>query len=494
MSEQNTASFEITDKEINAFVDEVWDDFLEDASRLIAIDSSLDSEHASERAPFGPGPRKALDEILSIANRLGYETNDGDGYAGYADLPGETNQQLGVIGHVDVVPAGIGWTFEPFALTRKEGVLIGRGTADDKVPLLSALYAGKFWLDRAKGQSDPTSHAPLHHAVRFIFGCNEETGMADVPYYRAHHNAPDFLFTPDADFPLCYGEKGLFGVTLTREISEDAVISFDGGVATNAVPALACAVVSVSPEEVSEALKSFTDAGRISFEVCSEGVRISATGVSGHASLPEGTVNAVAILARFLEGLPVCSAQECEWFGWVAKLAESIDGSAAGIAVSDEDFGSLTSVVGTLHKEGSSYILTDDIRFPTAITGAELERAFIELGDRLGASVEITRNQEPFVVNPNTAPVQALMDAYKQSTGLEVHPFTMGGATYAREFPHAVSFGPADPEVIKGPDWVGEMHGADEGVTEEAVKHAMRIYIRAFGNLAQVENLALEKL
>lgn len=491
MSEQNAAYFEATDQEINAFIDAVWNDFLEDAGHLIAIDSSLDSEHASEGAPFGPGPRKALDEMLAIANRLGYEAHDGDGYAGYADLPGETNQQLGVIGHVDVVPAGIGWTLEPFALTRKEGALVGRGTADDKVPLLSALYAGKFWLDRAKDQARAT---PLHHAIRFIFGCNEETGMADVPYYLAHNNAPDFLFTPDADFPLCYGEKGLFGVTLTREISDGAVISFDGGVATNAVPALACAVVLASWEEVNEVLNSFADAERIAIEVCPEGVCVNATGVSGHASLPEGTINAIAILARFLESLPVCSDQERDWFGWVAKLAESIDGSAAGVAASDKDFGSLTSVVGTLHKEGSRYVLTDDIRFPTAITGVELQDAFEVLARRVNATCKITRNQEPFIVNPNTAPVQALMDAYKQSTGLEVRPFTMGGATYAREFPHAVSFGPADPKVIKAPSWVGEMHGADEGVIEEAVKHAMRIYIRAFGNLAQVENLALEKL
>lgn len=119
-----------------------------------------------------------------------------------------------------------------------------------------------------------------------------------------------------------------------------------------------------------------------------------------------------------------------------------------------------------------------------------MQEAFEKVAFQRGASVEITRNQDPFLVNPNTAPVQALVDAYQEATGLEVRPFTMGGATYAREFPHAVSFGPADPEVIKVPDWVGEMHGADEGVSEEAIKHAIRIYIRAFGNLAQVDKLS----
>ncbi|MDR4015647.1 MAG: M20/M25/M40 family metallo-hydrolase, partial [Eggerthellaceae bacterium] len=163
-----------TDEEIAAFVEEQWPAFLADAERLIAIDSSLDAEHAAPGAPFGPGPRAALEAALSIAQRMGLDPHDGDGYAGYADLPGESGQQIGVIGHVDVVPAGEGWDFAPFALTRKEGVLVGRGTSDDKAPVLTALYGLKFWLDRGER---------LRHGVRFIFGCNEESGMGDVPYY-----------------------------------------------------------------------------------------------------------------------------------------------------------------------------------------------------------------------------------------------------------------------------------------------------------------------
>ena len=126
-----------------------------------------------------------------------------------------------------------------------------------------------------------------------------------------------------------------------------------------------------------------------------------------------------------------------------------------GIAAVDDDFGSLTSVVGTMRKIDNRYETTVDIRFPKAITGTQLTEAFEKLADHIGATLTITRNQEPFVVNPHTDPVQALMDAYIQTTGLEVKPFTMGGATYAREFPNAVSFGPADPEVISKPEWVG---------------------------------------
>lgn len=472
--------YQVTNEEIDAYIASNWEEFIADAKALIEIDSSFDPDHTGESAPFGLGSRKALDEILQIAQRMGFEVCDGEGYAGYADYVGKSGQQLGIIGHVDVVPAGEGWTYPPFELTQKDGVLLGRGTADDKIPLLSALYACKYWIDRG---------ISLNHTIRFIFGCNEETGMADVPYYLSHHDAPDFLFTPDADFPLCYGEKGLFGVTLDYEMPEPAtlenhaVLSFDGGSATNAVPALARAVVSVSVDKLPQA-------ERISVEPCEEGSLITATGISGHASLPEGTVNAIGVLCQYLANLDQCSDEEKDWFSFVANnLAGDYTGSRLGIAAKDDDFGALTSVAGTMYKNGNSYLVTIDIRFPKAITGADLLEAFEDIAGKIGARVTITRNQEPFVVNPETEPVQALMEAYRQATNLEVKPFTMGGATYAREFPSAVSFGPADPDVITKPDWVGDMHGANEGVTEEAIRHAIRIYVRAFGNLAQVEQL-----
>ena len=98
--------------------------------------------------------------------------------------------------------------------------------------------------------------------------------------------------------------------------------------------------------------------------------------MSGHASLPEGTVNAIGVLADFLVRLSACSSEEQQWFAFVADLAQSNDGSAVGIASADKDFGSLTSVVGTMKKMGDAYILTDDIRFPTSISGTELQEAF----------------------------------------------------------------------------------------------------------------------
>lgn len=461
---------------IDEFIDREWESYLADLARLISIDSSFDPTTAAAGAPFGAGPRAALDGILAIAQRMGLETHDGEGYAGYADYPAGAPdaQTVGVIGHVDVVPAGQGWTFPPFELTAQEGMLLGRGTTDDKGPLLCALYALKFWIDAG---------IPLHHTVRFIFGCNEETGMAEVPYFLEHYGAPDFLFTPDAEFPLCYGEKGLFGVTLTKTIPVGDIVAFEGGSATNAVPAQASAVVRARAE-------SLPSAQRIRLESRdTETVCIEAQGVSGHASTPEGTVNALAVLAQYLLDAGIGSEEERAWLGVLAHMAATTDGSTAGVAANDDDFGALTSVVGVVRKEGERWSFTVDIRFPAATTGEVLIAAFERVAESANAVLEVTRNQEPFVVNPHTEAVQALLRAYNEETGRQARPFTMGGATYAREFPHAVSFGPAEEGVYEKPAWVGAMHGANEGTSEHELKRAMRIYIRAFGNLAEVSDI-----
>lgn len=463
-----------TDVEIDSFIEENWPAFLADAERLIAVDSSLDAEHAAPGAPFGPGPRAALDQALSIASRMGLETHDGDGYAGFADLPGKSGQQLGVIGHVDVVPAGEGWDFEPFAVTQKDGVLIGRGTSDDKAPVLTALYGLKFWIDRG---------ADLHHTVRFIFGCNEESGMGDVPYYLEHNQAPDFLFTPDAEFPLCYGEKGQFGAVITSGAVEGSIVSFSAGTAPNAVPGIARAVIGANPA-------SLPASECIEVSPCEEGALITATGIAGHASLPEGTVNAIGVLCRYLLLCGVCSEGESEWLRFAAEMAECTDGSAFGAACRDDDFQDLTSVIGMMNKVDGRFVMTEDIRYPAAITGEKLQSLFADLAEKQGATVEITSGKKPFTVNPDTAPVRALMGAYCGTTGKQVQPFTMGGGTYAREFPNAVSFGPAEEGAFPVPEWVGGMHAANEGIAEEELKRALRIYIRAFGNLAEVEDLS----
>ena len=55
--------------------------------------------------------------------------------------------------------------------------------------------------------------------------------MHDVDYFAAHFEQPAFCFTPDAEFPVCNGEKGGFGGELVSPVLENGVIvDFVGGV------------------------------------------------------------------------------------------------------------------------------------------------------------------------------------------------------------------------------------------------------------------------
>lgn len=448
---------------IDRYLDEHWEEVVNDIAELVRIPSVEDLENAEppKGAPFGPGPRAALDAVLALARRMDFETCDLNGYLGYADWRGETDIQLGIIGHVDVVPAGPGWTIEPFELTRKEGYLLGRGVIDDKGPLVVAMHAVKLWKDAG---------ARFPYTVRLMFGANEETGMADVRHYRALHDDPAFLITPDAEFPVCYGEKGLFDATLTSaEISNGLICAISGGTATNAVPGHAEALVRAGADRLPKA-------EHITVENAGENrVLITAEGRSAHASLPDSGVNAIGLLLHYLLDNGLCSEDERKFLELDCRLLDRTDGGGIGIACADEHFGALTVVGGTISCAEGRITQTIDSRFPTAVTADELTAKIKVVAAEADASVEVTRREEPFLMSPESPRIQALLEAYEQATGEKAEPFTMGGATYAREFESAASFGPEMPW-LETPEWVGGMHGPDEGVSEELLRKALRIY------------------
>ena len=57
---------------------------------------------------------------------------------------GRRREIVGIAGHLDIVPVGGDWTYDPFKLTRDGDHVYGRGTTDDKGPVIEALYAMKL--------------------------------------------------------------------------------------------------------------------------------------------------------------------------------------------------------------------------------------------------------------------------------------------------------------------------------------------------------------
>ena len=445
-------------QDIKRFVLENEDAIVRDIGRLVHIPSIAGP--AEPDAPYGKEPKRALMCALEIGRELGLETVNCDNRIGYAAVGEDLGQgYLATITHVDVVPAGDGWPADAFTLRVQDGWLIGRGVMDDKGPSVLCLYALKYLKDRG---------VPLRYPVRALLGSNEESDMLDLAYYQEREPNPQFCFSPDADFPLIYGEKGIYHGRLISRHTPLNVLDISGGVAANAVPAGATARVLASRLESSDTVTATeTEPGVWT---------LSASGVSGHASMPEGTVNAIGLLVDYLLSRDIPAEPERPYFELLAKLLRVTDGSLLGLESSDEFFTPLTAVGGkisTLHDGRISQ--TVDCRYGISLTG---ERITALLREAAGEAADVLTDSDsaPFLMNPESPAVHACMESYNQVTGEEASPFTIGGGTYARHFPHAVAFGPEHPERPM-PDFCGPIHGVNEAASQAWFTEALQIYI-----------------
>ena len=280
-------------QKIDAYIAENKEQLLQDIAALVAIDSVEGTPE--EGAPFGAGPRAALDKTLELAAGMGFATRNCENYIGYAELAGaDPEKYLATICHVDVVPVGNGWTADPFKMRIQDGWLLGRGVSDDKGPMIVTLYALKFLKEQGY---------QLRYPIRAIVGDNEETHMNDVKYYLENYPAPVFCFTPDAEFPVCNGEKGHFGGKIVSPVCNGVIAEFEGGVANNAVPDRASALVKTD-------IRKLKNAPNITLEPEGDGVRVRGWGKSGHAAMPEGTVNAIGLVVDYLLDNGLCNDAE----------------------------------------------------------------------------------------------------------------------------------------------------------------------------------------
>lgn len=450
---------------IDRFVAENETRIFEDIARLIAIDSVEAEEKPG--MPFGEGPAKALQEALKIAQELGLDAVNCENYIGYAQL-GEGEDYLATITHLDVVPVGEGWKEDPFTMREREGYIIGRGVMDDKGPSVLCLYALKYLKDH---------DIPLRYPVRALLGANEESGMRDVEYYLENYKAPLFCFSPDANFPLCNGEKGIYHGRMIAKVPMENIVDIKGGTVANAVADKAEAWIRAAQVQPAE---------RVTVERVEDGLwHLTASGIGGHASLPEGTINAIGVLVNTILEQKLAGAQEEKFLRALAKLHENADGSGLGVQADDGLFKPLTIVGGVIGVENGRMVQTLDSRYPTNTSGEKIASIIREkLGDV--AEVTVDRDAAPFYISVDKPEVKACIDAYNAITGENAEPYTIGGGTYARDFPNAVSFGPEHPE-RPVPDFAGPIHGVDEAACKDWLLEALKVYILALIELQKIE-------
>lgn len=442
---------------LDAALEALQPDMISTLQRWIHV-PSLRAARSAENAPFGEEIRRALDLALEDLARLGMNPRDIDGYCCDAEI-GEGDETIAVLAHLDVVPEGDGWDYDPYGGEIVDGRIIGRGTSDDKGPGVAAMFAMKAIMEAG---------IPLKKRCRLILGCDEESGMEDLHYYEEKIGLPDRGFSPDASFPLINTEKGITSLKLHAPMSDERLVSIASGTRSNVVPGTAVALVRGDWREAAAEAFVVEDED-CAIETALEGdcTKITVTGVPAHASTPEKGKNAAKMLLAVLEGMGVGGAPVRLL---VEAAGEGDDGVNLGIAGSDAVSGRLTINLGLLFADEKEITVTFDCRYPVFYNAQLLRETVAKRLAPAGYVLEPGRISEPHHVPESSELVSKLMGVYNAITGTQSKPFAIGGGTYARHLKEGVAFGmlfPGDPELE---------HQANESISIESFARAARIY------------------
>lgn len=437
-----------------------YNDALNDLKELLKFKSVLDVYDPNSDAPFGIENKKCLEYFLNIGSRDGFNTLNIDNYAGHITY-GDGVESVGVLGHLDVVPAVGKWSNDPFTPTIIDGKLYARGTLDDKGGVVASYYAMKLIRDL---------NLPISKQIRIIVGCDEESGSRCVERYFSKIEKPTYAFSPDAEFPIIYGEKGILTFDIAGRINNNEVISIHAGERYNIV--------------CDEAKLTVTDANIEYLEefIKEEGCKAELVdntyifyGLSAHAMQPHLGINAIVIMFKFMNKYYPCDA--------AAFISNKFDttGKLLGIDIDDIDMHDLTINLGVCHFDGTNLKLGYNLRVPVDNHVEVIKDGFNKgLKEYSNLTLGEFYYSPRHFVDSKSELVLKLMDAYQEiSKDYESKPFTIGGGTYARTMENAVAFG---PNFLHRPDIC---HQPDEHIYLEDFIMWIAIYAKAIYLLAK---------
>lgn len=464
---------------INKYIEDNKEEILNTICELIKIPSiSIESKNNPSK-PFGEECDKALQYTLDLAKSMGFRTKNIDGYCGYIEF-GEGEEMLGIIGHLDVVPAGDGWTkCEPFNPVIEDDRLYGRGAIDDKGPVVASLYAMKYVMDKIKPNK----------RVRLILGLNEEVSWKCIEYYKEHEEAPTIGFSPDADFPCIYAEKGFLNSYIDSHIPTDTNIilrDFKCSNAINIVPKIATCTLEVenlNAEEIKNEIIKLIDEFNFHMDVSVENdrfIHITSNGVAAHSAFPELGVNALSRLLIILNKIYEKNNIEIPIFKFIdEKINLTINGEKLGIDCRDES-GDLTLNVSNAEFKDNNLTIGLNIRIPVTIYSSIVKQKITDnVQEYTNIFVKFSDEKQALYVPKNDPLVTTLCDIFNSVTGQNAEPITCNGATYARAFKNVVSFG------LNMPGNVDMCHQADEYIKLKDLFTAIEIYIKAIWKLTE---------
>ncbi len=422
------------------------DNMTADLKKLIAFNSVAGIPE--EGAYNGTAVAACLEEALKIAGELGFETGSVEGYAGYAAF-GQGEPYVAVLGHLDVVPAGDNWTYDPFGGEIHDGKIYGRGTSDDKGPVVAALYGMKALQEAGMV---PGSR------VMLILGTSEETGGPDIARFVEKFGHPKAGFTPDGVFPVINAEKGIMRVTIRKRLEdgEMEIIVLSGGSAPNMVP----------------------DTARLTYRKDGETEELILKGKSAHGSTPAKGDNAIVKLFRAIRALDATLAEDMTF---LSEALKDTSGEKLGIGFRDEESGELTVNAGILEYANQELKVTLDIRIPVTYEQEEIAGPLRETMRAAGFATEVISFTPPLFYPREEPIVASLMEVYRKVTGeTDSQPIAIGGGTYAKAMKNVVAFGPGFP----GREDVA--HIADEYIFVEDLLKSAEIYAEAINRLSHL--------
>lgn len=461
------------DKKIN----ELREELLCETQQILKI-KGVEEAAAGTNAPFGEGVKNTLEYALQLSEKMGFKTRNLDGYVGYAEF-GEGEEYIAVLGHLDVVPEGDGWTYPPYGAEIHDGKLYARGAIDDKGPIMAALFGLKAIKEL---------RLPLTHRVRIIFGTNEETSCNDMEYYLKKEKPALMGFTPDADYPIIYAEKGLTCFDIIKSLSEEndseeRILSIEGGRRVNMVPDYCEAIlVTNRTHEIEKMAEEFsiTKGYDIRTNTLNDNLCIKSYGKSAHGSTPEQGKNAILQLFSFIESI---NMKPSDLLGFIKFCNKYIGmdpyGELFGCGLEDEPSGKLSFNTGIVKLFDNKIVLSLNLRYPVTYTAEDMMGPFNQRIEGTGITVENFENENPLYVPKEHILIQKLQKVYQEQTGQEGEPIAIGGGTYAKTMKNIVAFGPlfpGQPELA---------HQADEFIEVEDLILNAKIYAHAIYELAK---------
>ena len=463
---------------LNSLINSMQDDLIKSVQKLVQIKSVKGEKKPF--CPFGEGPAKALAEALRIGQNLGFKTKNINNYVGYVEY-GIGKKMIAILGHLDVVPEGTGWDSPPYAAEIHQGKIYGRGTMDDKGPILAALYALKAIKEAG---------LKLSKRVRIFFGTNEESGSRDIKYYLEQEGEiPIVGFTPDGDYPVVNSEKGIIlfdAIKVLRKKDSPINIKYiKGGIAANMVPAYCEVKLQIRDIILKDKIiKKFEQFIRkkgyqIKMEQNDEYLILKSKGIAAHAMEPEKGENAIMQLICFLDTIDLGSNDVVDYIHWlVENIGMENNGYSLGINCKD-DSGDLTLNLGIADINEDQAMVRINPRYPHNFKGSDILAKIKAKAQTANIRIENVMNEPPLYFHPDHLLIKTLMQVFEEQTGQQGKPLAMGGGTYAKFMPHIVAYGPRFPGAA-----VVE-HQPNEYIKIEDLILNAKIYAHAIYELSQ---------